>query len=68
LGKEGINILPWELSNQVMDFKVDKTKIDSGRLELRAEDREAVTQPGPGITTDAVPADEREVFRRESPR
>ncbi|MDH4272622.1 MAG: hypothetical protein OEW18_11680, partial [Candidatus Aminicenantes bacterium] len=52
LGKEGINILPWELSNQVMDFKVDKAKIDSGRLELREEDRDAVSQAKPGITTD----------------
>lgn len=54
LGKEGINILPWELSNQVMDFKVDKAKIDSGRLELRTEDKEAIAQSGPGITTDAA--------------
>jgi len=54
LGREGINILPWELSNQVMDFKVDKAKIESGRLELRDEDREAVSQAGPGITTDAT--------------
>jgi len=57
LGKEGISILPWELSNQVMDFKVDKAKIDSGRLELRAEDKEAVAQGVTGLATDKGPAE-----------
>ena len=55
LGKEGISILPWELSNQVMDFKVDKAKIDSGRLELRAEDKEAVAQGVTGLATEKGP-------------
>ncbi len=60
LGKEGISILPWELSNQVMDFKVDKTKIDSGRLELRPEDKEAVAQGIAGLAADKGPPEAAE--------
>ena len=42
LTKRGLQIIPQELAGKVVDIKVDRQQLFSGRLELRPEEKQAV--------------------------
>ncbi len=42
LSKKGLQIIPQELANQVVDIKVDREKLFSGQIELKPEERQAL--------------------------
>ncbi|HNT02012.1 MAG TPA: hypothetical protein PKJ80_08275, partial [Candidatus Saccharicenans sp.] len=42
LTKRGLQIIPQELAGKVIDIKVDRQQLFSGRLELRPEEKQAV--------------------------
>jgi len=43
LSKRGLQVIPQELAGKVVDIKVDRQQLFSGRLELRPEEKQAVT-------------------------
>ena len=42
LNKKGLQIIPQELANRVVEIKVDRQKIFSGQVELRPEEKQAL--------------------------
>jgi len=43
LTKRGLQVIPQELAGKVVDIKVDRQQLFSGRLELRPEEKQAIT-------------------------
>ncbi len=42
LSKRGLQVIPQELAGKVVDIKVDRQQLFSGRLELRPEEKQAI--------------------------
>ncbi len=55
LDRRGMSVLPQEFASQVVDVKVDRNRLASGRLELLAEDRAALESAAGGEAS-AAPA------------
>ncbi len=54
LDKQGMSLLPQEFASQVVDVKVDRERLATGRLELQAEDRRALETAAKGSPEEAL--------------